>query len=62
MGRMHVHSSPVSTDVKDIDVAMLIPCEERLPRGVKGHVEEAHLLALFATADHGYEYARNDKE
>ena len=62
MGRMYVHRLPVSTDVKDIDVAMVIPSKERLPGGVKGHVEEAHGLALFATADYCYEDTAKDKE
>ena len=55
MGCMYCHSLPVSTDVKDIDVAMVIPSKERLPGGVKSHMVEAHGLALFATADYCYE-------
>ena len=55
MGCMYFHSSPVSTYVKDIDVAMMIPSQERLPGGVKGHMVEAHSLALFSTADYCYE-------
>ena len=62
MGCMYCHSLPVSTDVKDIDVAMVIPSKERLPGGVKSHMVEAHGLALFATADYCYEQAKNDKE
>ena len=62
MGCMHFHSSPVSTDIKDIDVAMVIPSKERLPGCVKGHMMKAHRLALFSTADHCNEQAENEKE
>lgn len=44
--------SPVSTDVKDIDVAMVISSQEAISRGVKGHMEETHRLGLLGGADH----------
>lgn len=43
---------PVSTDVKDIDVSMVISCQEGVSCGVKGHMEETHHLGLLSSADH----------
>lgn len=53
---------PVSTDVKHIDVAMVIPCQEGVSCGVKGHMEETHRLGLLSSADHRHQHTEEDKQ
>lgn len=50
----NVSQSPVSSDVKDIDVAMVIASKEGISCGVKGHMEETHCLGLLSSADHSH--------
>lgn len=53
---------PVSTDVKHIDVAMVIPCQEGVSCGVKGHMEEMHRLGLLSSADHRHQHTEEGKQ
>lgn len=43
---------PVSTDVKDVNVSMVISCQEGVSCGVKSYMEETHRLGLLSSADH----------
>lgn len=52
---------PVSADVKDIDVSMVITGQKGVSCGVKGHVEETHRLGLLSSADHRDHQAEEDK-
>lgn len=53
---------PVSTYVKDINVSMMISCQERVSCGVKGQVEETHSLGLLDSADHCHHQTDEDKK
>lgn len=53
---------PVSTYVKDINVSMMISCQERVSCGVKGQVDETHSLGLLGSADHCHHQTEEDKK
>lgn len=52
--------SPVSADVKDIDVTMVISSQEGISCGVKGHMEKTHRLGLLSSADHRHYHTEVD--
>lgn len=54
--------TPVSTDVKNINVAMVITGQEGITGGVEGHVEETHRFSLLSSSDHRHQHAEKDKQ
>lgn len=53
---------PISADIKQIDVSMVISCKEGVSYGVKGQMEETHCLALLNSADHRRQQTEGEKQ